>query len=231
MSTDSEADAVDLNRDDIMRQFAELRQRITTLEETVESKNERIDELQQELREQNQRSARERAQIRQRITSVEEDVDTVEDVPEDLRDERDTRGREDAKLRRRIAAVAEKAGVDVTDADLLGDDKIQRVVTHGVDDVESSPTTTHYRAATLLERLPEWGTKMADKKGRRVAITAPEVRSRMEDARDEKLQTSQVNRVFKQIVTWAADSPRYASFDTSRETNRLVLSLEEVNKA
>jgi uncharacterized protein YoxC len=236
MSSESDVEAVDGDRDEIMRQLAAMRQRMTTLEETVEAKNERIDELEEQntqleddIQWLKENSAKERAQLNQRVHSVEQDISEVRGCPEAVREERDTRAREDAQLRRRMAALAEKAGVEVTDADLLGDDKIKRVITHGVDDVESRPTTTHQRAGTLLERLPEWGTTMSDKKGRRVAITAPEVRERMKDVRGENLQTSQVNRVFEQIVEWTGDSPRHASFDTSRETNRLVLSLEEVN--
>jgi hypothetical protein len=148
-------------------------------------------------------------------------------VRDDISTERDQRGREDAKLRRRVAAVAEKAGVDVTDADLLGDDKIQRVLKHGVDDVEESPTITAYRARDLLENISSWGRTIDDANGTRVAVTSPTARDRFADARDEELRTSQVKRVFRKIEEWGSSSPRHVDADCSGETNRLVISLED----
>jgi hypothetical protein len=144
-----------------------------------------------------------------------------------LQEEQQTRGREDAKLRRRLAAVAEQADVDVTDADLMADDKIKRVLAHGPEDVTDQVSSVDRRARDLLLNLPTWGTTMSDKKGRRVTITGPDARKNLETYRDESLQSTQIGRVFKRIESWGAESPRHVAADFSGTPNRLVVSLEE----
>jgi hypothetical protein len=156
----------------------------------------------------------------------------LDDLDEAIREEEHNRGIQDAKLRRRMAAVEEAADVEVTDEDLKEDDKITRVRKHGVRDVESNPSKTAKRAATLLQNIETWAVLSDDVKGRRATITNPDAREHLEAARDEdtSLQSSQVTRVFEKIVReWAADSPRAASIGSSGRTKKLSLGIGGVD--
>jgi hypothetical protein len=153
-------------------------------------------------------------------------ADTHDELREAISEEATNRGRQDAKIRRRLSAVASEADVDITDSDLLTDDKVKRVITHGPEDVVDRVTNTHLRARDLLVNLPTWGTTMSDQKGRRVAITSPDARRQLETHRDETLQSGQIRRVFEQIDAWGAESPRTVSADFSGDVNKLVVLLE-----
>jgi len=154
---------------------------------------------------------------------IENDLSEVE---EQIRDEEENRGQQDAKLRRRIAALAEKTGVEIHESDILGDDKITRVLKHGVDDVESKPGTTDYRAQDVLRKIGKWGQTADDAHGKRILITSPTVVDRLDDYRDEQLATSQVKRIFEKIEEWGADSPRSVSADFSGDVNKLMIELD-----
>jgi len=150
----------------------------------------------------------------------------VSELEDQIDEEQQNRGQQDAKLRRRIAALAEKAGIEIHESDILGDDKITRVLKHGVDDVESKPGTTDYRAQDVLRKIGKWGQKANDAHGKRILITSPTVVDRLADYRGEQLATSQVKRVFEKIEEWGADSPRSVSADFSGDVNKLKIELE-----
>lgn len=153
-------------------------------------------------------------------------ADNINELEEQVDEEQQNRGQQDAKLRRRIAALAEKAGVEIHESDILGDDKITRVLKHGVDDVEGKPGTTDYRAQDVLRKIGKWGQKANDAHGKRILITSPTVVDRLDDYRDERLATSQVKRIFEKIEEWGADSPRTVSADFSSDVNKLKIELD-----
>lgn len=219
----------------LTEESAEVRQRMTELEATVEARDQRIQELEQEnedlrellVEEQKTRSQKDAA-LSTQLKEIEEAVDECIDG-DNLAEERDARARGDAKLRRRLTAIADEAGVDVTDSDLLGDDKIRRVIVHGVADIESNPSAVHERARDLIENLPTWGRVTNDALGRRATISAAEARRQLESYRDESLQSSQVRRVFAVVDEWAADSPRDVSVDKRENTRYLAVVLGGVD--
>lgn len=158
-------------------------------------------------------------------------ADEIDEVDAKIDEEQQNRGQQDAKLRRRIAALAEKAGVEIHESDILGDDKITRVLKHGVEDVEGNPGDTDRRAQAVLRNIGKWGQTANDAHGKRLLITSPTVVDRLDDYRDEQLATSQVKRVFWKIEEWGADSPRSVSADFSGDVNKLKIELDtEANR-
>lgn len=154
----------------------------------------------------------------------------IEDVKESVTDEMENRGQQDARLQRRITALAEKADVELTDSDVLGDDKIRRVMKHGAGDVVERVYPVHNRAADVLRNIDEWGELQTDANGRRFTLTSDQARSRLKDKRDKDLTPTEVKRVFEKIEKWGADSPRHVKAVLSGTTgdgkNRLVIGLE-----
>lgn len=244
MSTEADAQS----NEAVMREIAQLKQRVTALEEENEQKDERIAELEREL--ENERQTRENListpaddenvepggvfiagkpifnMFDSRFREIESYGDDIDELGQKIRKEQEKRGSDDAYLQKQLTAIAEKAGVEVQDSDIMGDDKIRRAMKNGAADVESNPNDTDERAVALLRNIDRWGKGVSDKNGKRFVLTAPEVMERFEDARDENLQTVQVNRVFDKIEEWSQDSPRHVATDYSGNTNRLAVFIE-----
>ncbi|SFR42287.1 hypothetical protein SAMN04487947_1247 [Halogeometricum rufum] len=132
--------------------------------------------------------------------------------------------RDVARIRRQMNHVAEETGVDLLDS-VPGDDKIAKVVKDGVATVVDDVSATKERAELLLHNLADWGQLKNDANGARVLLHAGEVRRRLETARNESLQTTQVKRVFNQVDTWAADSTRYSQVKKKDGVYRLSLGV------
>lgn len=142
---------------------------------------------------------------------------------EDFRDEQVMRSQEDTKLRRRINALAEKADVELTDSDLMGDDKISTVMHDGPEAVvDGTPSKVHERAADLLLKIDEWGDRVSDTNGRRFVIKTGTAKDRLSDYRNETLQSVQVGRVFDKIEAWANSSPRDVTVDQAPDGQRRI---------
>jgi len=152
--------------------------------------------------------------------------DTVSES--ELRDEQVERSQTDAQLRQRIKKVAEKADVTVTDTDIMGDDRIQTVIDDGPEAiVDGRLSPVHERAADLLLKVDEWGKRVSDANGRRFVIKTGEAKSRLNDYRNESLQSVEVGRVFDKIDSWAADSPRDVTIDKAPDgQRRMTITVE-----
>lgn len=161
--------------------------------------------------------------VEEQTDRIESEVDTLGDK---LDDETHNRGVQDAKLRRRIEAVADKAGVDLTESDLLGDDKIVRVLKHGAEDVVDRAFPVHFRAQAILRNLGEWGRLASDSNGRRHLLATSEAKQRLKDKRDESLNSKEVHRAFRKIVEWGEDSPRTVTTTKRHGERYLIVQLE-----
>jgi archaellum component FlaC len=147
-----------------------------------------------------------------RINGLDSNLDSVEGSVEDLRAdlvaEQKTRSQHDSLVERRVAAVAEKAGVDISDEDLVDDDKIAQLLRVGPDAITDRVYPVHRRARTMLESGREWGTLVSDENAVRIVFKAPEVRPYLDARFDREFSTSEIERIFSKVEDLAADSPR-----------------------
>jgi hypothetical protein len=150
-----------------------------------------------------------------------------EDVHEEIESERQQRSQADAVLERKLATVAEAtdADVDAIEEAAMEMDKITRLVKIGPDDVADRVYPVHERAQVLLENLPDWGTKLNDKFGKRLQITAPTAAEKIGLVRDEGVSSEQVKRVFEKVQELAEDSPREITVEKNGE-DVLVLRVQ-----
>jgi len=151
----------------------------------------------------------------------------IADLEDDVVEEQKQRSMSESRLRKEINVVAEKAGVDVTDSDLVGEDKITRVMRDGPQAVESTVYPVHERACEVLRNVDRWGTLTSDKFGKRFTLKSPTVSDRLQDSRGETLSTTEVKRVFAKIEKWAQDSPRRVTKDFSGDVNQLLIALDQ----
>ncbi|GGK84582.1 hypothetical protein [Haloarcula sebkhae] len=150
------------------------------------------------------------------------DGETIADLREDLINEQKTRSRQDSQINRKINELADASGVDLDDADVAGQDKIQRMIANGPEDVTDRVYAVHERAREVLLHAGEWGTAVEDSFGRRITLKGPEVREKLELVRNEDLQSKQVGDVFDKIVELAADSPRKVKTDKNGDGVRVL---------
>lgn len=144
------------------------------------------------------------------------------DVQENIREEQKTRSQQDTRIERRINAVAEKAGVEVTDADLTEDDKLTQLLSVGVDAVTDRVFDVHHRARALLQNPREWGDVTEDANGVRVVYRAPDVRPYLEAQFNQSFSSSQISRVFSKIEELAGDSPRRVTHRKTDEGTHML---------
>lgn len=139
-----------------------------------------------------------------------EDIEALED---ELQATEQTLHRERSKLMRRVSALEDEVGITQADALAVaeaGDDaqhlsKLARLIRHGPEAVAEQPSPVHYRAKTLVENWNRWGRVQNDAHGkvRRLASKEHDLRTRLEDARDESLQWSQVYRAMELVAEWS----------------------------
>lgn len=148
--------------------------------------------------------------------------ETIAGLREDLITEQKTRSQQDSQINRRINELADATGVDFDDADVAGQDKIQRMIANGPEDVTDRVYAVHERAHDVLLHAGEWGTAVEDSFDRRITLTGPDVREKLELVRDEDLQSKQVGDVFDKIVELEADSPRKVRIDKNGDGVRVL---------
>jgi len=192
----SRAEVEAMDRDELVEAVVELSDTVADLQATVEI-----------LQEDRDRAARERAEIRQDIATVRSDLET------EVKDAEDRLHRERSKLTRRVSALEDEVGITAADAVAVaegGEDATQltrlaRLVRHGPDAVTDRPTETVYRAKELVDNWDRWGTARDDayRTERRLASKKHNLRTRLEDARDESLQWAQVYRAMEKIAEWS----------------------------
>lgn len=138
--------------------------------------------------------------------------------------------RERARLTRRVATLEDE--LDVPAADALataeGEDpehlsKLGRLVRYGPEGVNDSPTSTMFRARELVVNWNRWGTVRDDALGteRRLASKTHDLKTRLEDARDEQLAWIQVYRAMELVAEWSDGSVTLE--DGSNEEGSYVL--------
>lgn len=155
------------------------------------------------------------------------DQTAINELQTTISDECDRLAAEDAKLRRELNLLAEAVDAEVTEADVVGDDKIIRVMRNGPEAVETTVSPVDRRAAAVLRNIDRWGQLTSDAYGDRFVVTAGEAKDRLQDARNESLASVQIKRVFEKLEAWGADSPRTVQADCSGEQNRLVIEITD----
>ncbi|QZP39511.1 hypothetical protein [Halobaculum magnesiiphilum] len=136
---------------------------------------------------------------------------------------------ETTRLRRIVESVADTVGIDTDDA--LGgadEDRLTRLLKYGPSDITDRVYAVHHRCRDLLSHLGKWGTSANDAYGRRITITAATVKEKLGLKRDEQLTSTEVRRVFEKVASLASDSPRKVVADTGgKGRNRLVVYLTD----
>lgn len=155
--------------------------------------------------------------IRARTNGLNSAVDRLEDDVADLETQHDQDihqlHRERSKVTRRLSVVEDDVGIAATDALAVaeaGQDahqmtRLARMLRHGPHAVVDNPSATHYRAKELVENWNRWGdTHSFDRtKERRLACVEHDLKTRLEDARDEDLAWRQVYRAMKLVENWS----------------------------
>lgn len=159
------------------------------------------------------------------------DIENLLEVDQRLTNEQKTRSRQDGLIRREINKLADDLDIDLKEVDVSGEDKIQRLIAHGPDDIADRVYPVHERAREVLLHGGEWGRTVDDDFGKRITFTAPTIRQELERERNENLQSKQVRDVFEKIVELADDSPRKARVGKTDDGNtklRIHLQQEEM---
>ncbi|RLM83857.1 hypothetical protein D3D02_16315 [Halobellus sp. Atlit-38R] len=122
-----------------------------------------------------------------------------------------------ANLRRQLRHVSEETDVELLNA-IPGDDKVAKVVKDGVASViDGRVNASHERAEKLLHNLDEWATVRRDDQRTYATYTSATAKDKLETARSESLQTTQVKRTFEKIASWAESSPRFCRVDKNKQ--------------
>ncbi|WP_327054026.1 hypothetical protein [Halomicrococcus gelatinilyticus] len=207
--------------EDIAALVADLRDRVSQLEDSVAEQRARLDGLAAELSgERDDREAAirdEQIQRTQIVQNAKDDLrEDIEALRSDLVDEQKTRSRADALVEKRVTHLADELDVAVDDA-VAAEDKLVRLLRRGPDDVVDRVYPVHERARELLVHATVWGSLVADENGRRLVFVAPEVKPYLAARFDRTFSTSEVERVFTKLVDLGADSPRRVRKDKSRD--------------
>lgn len=214
----SRAEVEAMDRDELVDAVVDLSQAVEDLQAEVETLR---DDLQTEV--ENRQSgladaARQRGNIRDDVDAVAEKVESG-----DTSDEIDTLHRERLKLARRLTAVEEELDIDATEASKAADGRKTSplyLLEHvGPEAVSDHAGATLHRARTLVEHADRWGeTRTNPKYGthRVLASAAHDLKTRVEDARDEDLQWRQVYVAMEKVADLGGD---HVTFDESYGQN------------
>lgn len=188
-----------IHPEEILDTLRSLEDRVADLE----AENER---LREQLEDAKSAAGKDRARIRK------EHGEDVEDLRDDLRDEKRQRGQDDGRILRRLSAVEEELEIDADDALETAANGHQgqamtalaRLLEYGPEVAVERPTATHYRARDIAEKFNEeaWGTR-TNRGGERYRLLRSkqdDLKTRLEDVRDESLQWNQVYRALEWIA-------------------------------
>lgn len=189
----SRAEVERMDRDDLVDAVVDL--------------SEAVADLRDELNELKDHTGRQQAELHARISDVEamfsEDISSAEDR---FHHER-------SKLARRVSALEDEVGVSAADAVAIAEGgteatqltKLGRLVRHGPEAAVENPGPTAYRAKALVDNWNRWGTVRDDALGkeRRLASKEHDLKTRLEDVREESLQWAQVYRTMEKIAAWS----------------------------
>ncbi|MFC7079207.1 hypothetical protein [Halorussus caseinilyticus] len=231
MSADEFDQPIDaLDHHDLAREVRKLREEVEALSAEYESQQVELEQLRGDL--QRERREREDAEEElkkertQQIARAKADVrDDVAELHDTVVSEQQTRSRADARLKHRVNEVADTAGVEISDEDLIGKDKLVRLVRNGPEDVTDRIYPVHERARALLEHADDWGRVVSDANGYRVVYTAPDARPFLNAYFGRTFKSSEIKRVFEKIRGLAETSPRTVRKDKTRKGEH-VLTVE-----
>jgi len=195
----------------------ELEDRLDSLESAVEDLQARADA-----------ASRARDHLLDRVDDLEaENADLRGRVPDaDIAtdDDLQTLHTERAKLARRLCRVEEKLDVDDPIAAAENrDTPLHLLARVGPEAIETSPSETLRRAKTLLENKNRWGqTRTNAKHGqhRYLSSSDHDLKTRLEDARDEDLGWHQVYRAMRKLGQLGGTG---VQFDESDSRGKMVV--------
>ena len=213
----------------------ELVDAIVRLSQTVEDLQAHVNE-EKELR---QDAAKDRAAIRRERSEI------IEDLREELAEEREQRKQaeqrlhqERSKLARRLSAIEDEVGITTSDALAVaegGEDaqhlsKLARLIRHGPEAVSDDPTTTMRRAKEFVDNWERWGQVRrldSSTKERRLASKRDDLKTHIEDERNERLSWKQVYRAMELIADWSDGTVSLKEGDDGEGKYVLVHRVEE----
>ena len=159
--------------------------------------------------------------------------ETIDELRADLINEQKMRSKSDTNIERKVESLADAVDVDLQDSVVTGEDKIVRLLRYGPDDIVDHAYPVHERAREVLEHAGSWGKKHQDSFGSRIILRSNDVREGLELVRNESLQPKQVRDVFEKLVELAQDSPRKVRMAKTEDgMNKLIIYFtdEEVSR-
>lgn len=198
MSTLSRADLEAMDRDELIETVLELDREVADLREEVADHREHAN--------------RDRAAIRA------EREDLLDELREEMADLRDDLGRterrlhqERSKVVRRVANLEDHLGFEDEDVialaeggeEALRESPLSRLLEVGPEAIDGRSTATLYRAETLARNWIRWGHSEEEDGEiveRTLATKRDDLRTRLEDRRDESLEWGQVYRAMQKIA-------------------------------
>lgn len=158
-----------------------------------------------------------------RIALILNELDDLKKENERLRGENqqkeeefDTLRRDYRRLARRLTAVEEEVGIDHETAGAhakgMETSPLYLLETVGPEAVAAKPSKKLYRSRVLVENRDRWGEVRTNSKfgrHRLLATKEHDLKQRLEDARDEKLQWGQVYPAMEEIARLGGDHVRF----------------------
>lgn len=156
------------------------------------------------------------------IERVNDQADRIDDLEGEVQTAKQQLHSERAKLMRRVSAIEDDLGIDATTAVAVAEgghdgaqmSKLARLMRNGPDAVVPSPKPKHRRAKTIVDNFDRWGeTQRVERDSVSGKVTGTktwilktaehDLKTRLEDARNESLQWTQVYRALEVIAEWS----------------------------
>lgn len=199
--------------------------------EYVLEQDRRMADLEAELSDARADAAKDRAQIRARISDLEEELQGT------IADAVDRQARERSKDRRRLSALEDEVGITATDALATAEagadgehlTTLGRLIRHGPEAVSENPGATLYRARELVDNWNDWGTIRDDALGkeRRLASKKHRLKTHLESKLDERLDWRQVYRAMEWVERNSGESVSLTEGSQDEGKYVLVHKVEE----
>jgi regulator of replication initiation timing len=182
--------------------------------ETLVELSSTVDDLQARVSDDFENAAKDRSELWKEVSQLRAENEQLrEELEETISDTEDRLHRDRSKLMRRVAAIEEEIGIETQDAVAIAEagreaqslTKLGRLMKHGPEAVSDRPTERMRRAKTIAENWSRWGTLQNDAygKNRRLASAKHDLKTRLEDARDESLAWRQIYRAMQLIDEWS----------------------------
>lgn len=208
-----------MDRDELVELVLDLSKRLEDLEETV--------------KEDRDRAARERAESRLQANNARDEL------KDELKTDIANKSRQFAKLAQRVSRIEEELGVDIADG--LGNEgsdrddrdlsQLGRVVRMGPEAIKDNPTASDYRAKDLVDNWDRWGIRRKDRrKGvvtRRLRSKKDGIKTHLEDERGESLSWKQVYRAMERVAQWSSGEVTLQKIDSNGYVLEHEILLEE----